>query len=209
MIEILIADDHPIVREGIRSILKTQSDISIKKEVDNGLDVVMSLKKDKFDILLLDLSLPKKNGLEVLEEIKNYNFKIKTIILSIHNDKELIVRSFKLGAFGYLTKDAVSNELLQAIRYVYLGNRYVPLNIAQELTTYLEFEDYSHRKLSNREYEVLILIAKGKSLKEIANSFNLSEKTISTYRNRILKKLNLKNNADIIHYSIKNKLISI
>ena len=209
MIEVLIADDHPIVREGIKSIIKTQPDIIIKKEVGNGSDVIRSLKNGKYDILLLDISLPKKSGVDVLGEILRLNLKVKTIILSIHDEIEFIVRTFKLGAMGYLTKDMVSTELIKAIKHVYAGNKYIPLNVAEELTKYFEYEDYPHRKLSNREYEVMLLIAKGKSISEIATSLNLSEKTVSTYRRRILEKLNLKSNADIIYYSIKNKLISI
>jgi two-component system invasion response regulator UvrY len=209
MIEILIADDHPVIREGIRSILKNQPDIFIKKEVDNGLDVLEELEKEKYDILVLDISLSKKNGLEVLEEINKRNYGIKVIILSIHTEREYIVRSFELGAFGYLTKETVGNELIKAIRNVYMGKKYVPLHIAEELANFFEYKNYPERKLSNREYQVLIMIASGKSIKEIADNLDLSEKTVSTYRNRILKKLNLKNNAEIIYYSVKNKLINI
>jgi DNA-binding NarL/FixJ family response regulator len=209
MIEILIADDHPIIREGIRSILKNQPGIFIKKEVDNGIDVLKELRSEKYDILLLDISLTKKNGLEVLEEIKKRNYDIKVIILSIHTEREYIVRSFGLGALGYLSKEAFGNELIKAIRNVHMGKKYVPLNIAEELANFFECKDYPQRKLSNREYQVLVMIASGKSIKEIADNLNLSEKTISTYRNRLLKKLNLKNNAEIIYYSIKNKLINI
>jgi len=210
MIEILIADDHPITREGIKSILKNQPDIFIKKEVDSGIDVLKELRSEKYDILLLDISLPKKNGLEVLEEIKKRNYDIKVIILSIHTEREYIVRSFELGALGYLSKEAVGNELIKAIRNIHMGRKYVPLNIAEELADFFEYKDkdYPLRKLSNREYQVLIMIASGKSTKEIANNLYLSEKTISTYRNRIFKKLNLKNTAEIIYYSIKNKLIN-
>lgn len=209
MIEILIADDHPIIREGIRSILENQLDIHVKKEVDNGIDVLEELGKEQYDILFLDISLPKKNGLEVLEEINKRNYAIKVIVLTIHTEREYIVRSFELGALGYLTKDTFGNELIKAVRSVQMGKKYVPLGIAGELANFFEYRNYPERKLSNREYQVLIMIASGKSLKEIAYNLSLSEKTISTYRNRILKKINLRNNAEIIYYSIKNKLIDI
>ncbi len=209
MIKILIADDHPIIREGIGVILKSQPGIFIKKEVTNGVDVLKELEKEKYDILLLDISLPKKNGLEVLEEINKRNCDIKVIILSIHKEREYIVRSFELGALGYLTKETFGNELIKAIKYVHMGKKYVPVNVAEELANFVEWKDYPERKLSNREYQVLFMIASGKSAREIADNLSLSEKTISTYRNRVLKKLNLKNNAEIIYYAIKNKLINI
>lgn len=209
MIEILIADDHPLIREGIKGILKKSPDIVVKKEVDNGIDVLKELKRTHYDILLLDISLNKKNGLEVLEEIKKRNLKTKVIILSVHKNKEYILRSFELGALGYITKESFGDELIKAIRYVYTSQKYVPLNIAEELVNFVEYTYNIQQNLSNRELQVLINIAAGKSIKEIANDLNLSEKTISTYRNRILKKLNLKNNAEIIYYAIKNKLITI
>jgi len=209
MIEILIADDHPLIREGIKGILKKCQDIIVKKEVDNGIDVIKELKKEHYDILLLDISLPKRNGLEVLEEIKKRNINIKVLILSIHKNKEYIIRTFELGALGYITKESFGDELIKAIRYVYSSEKYIPLNIAEEIVNFVEYKYNIQKNLSNRELQVLINIAIGKSIKEIANELILSEKTISTYRNRILKKLNLKNNAEIIYYAIKNKLINI
>ncbi|MGC8943909.1 MAG: LuxR C-terminal-related transcriptional regulator [Caldisericia bacterium] len=143
------------------------------------------------------------------EEIKKRNINIKVIILSIHKNKEYIIRSFELGALGYLTKESFGDELIKAIRYAYSSKKYVPLNIAEELVDFVEYKYNIQQNLSNRELQVLVNIANGKSIKKIANELNLSEKTISTYRNRILKKLNLKNNAEIIYYAIKNKLINI
>lgn len=208
-IKILIADDHPLIREGIKSIIKNYPNFKIIKEVDNGLEVINELKNYKFDIILLDISLPKKNGFEILEYIKRNNINVKTIIISIHKDKEYIIKSFELGALGYITKDLFGEELIKAINYVSNGKKYIPIEVAEELTKVVYDKISTKKKLSNREYDVLILIAKGKSLKEISFILKISEKTVSTYRYRILKKLNLKNNAEIIYYAIKNKLINI
>lgn len=208
-IRILIADDHPLIREGIKSIIKNYPNYKIIREVDNGLDVVNELKKNKYDIMLLDISLPKKNGFEILEYIKRNKINIKTIIVSIYKDREYIIKSFELGALGYITKDLFGEELIKAINYVNNGKKYIPIEVAEELTKSIYDKDTIKNKLSNREFDVLILIAKGKTLKEISSVLKISEKTVSTYRYRILKKLNLKNNAEIIYYAIKNKLIHI
>lgn len=209
MIEILLADDHLIVREGIKSILRKYTNILIKKEVDNGENVIKELKREKYDILILDISLPKLNGIEVLEEIRRKNFNIKVLILSIHKQRDYIIRCFELGASGYLTKDILANELINAIYSVYNGKKYISNDIIQEITDIFDFINHSSKKLSNREYQILIMIAQGKHIKEISKDLNINEKTVSTYRQRILKKLNLKNNAEIIYYCIKNNIINI
>lgn len=144
-----------------------------------------------------------------MEYVKRNNINVKTIIISIHKDKEYIIKSFELGALGYITKDLFGDELIKAINYVSNGKKYIPTEVAEELTKVVYDKVSTKKKLSNREYDVLILIAKGKSLREISIILKISEKTISTYRYRILKKLNLKNNAEIIYYAIKNKLINI
>jgi len=208
-IKLLIADDHPLIREGIKSVIKDAPFLFIKKEVDNGLDVIKELIINKYDILLLDIALPIKNGFEVLEYIKRKKINIKTIIISIYKDKEYILKSFELGAMGYLTKELFCEELIKAIKFVINGKKYIPTEVAEELTK-INFNEKSIKtKLSNREFEVLILIAKGKNLKEISNILKINEKTVSTYRYRILNKLNLKNNAEIIYYAIKNRLIEL
>jgi len=209
MIEILIADDHPIIREGLKQILKISPDIVIKGEASNGDEVLKLLRDNKYDLILLDLSLPKKNGIEVLKEIRKKLPKLPILILSIHSDEHFIIEALRSGASGYITKDSIPEELILAIKNVYNGQTYINQKVAEKLINKIKFNkgQLPHNILSPREYQVMIKIGQGKSLKEISEELSLSVKTISTYRTRILEKMDLKTNAQIIKYVIENNLL--
>lgn len=211
MIKIIIVDDHPVVREGIKQIMAKTYDIVVEDEASSGKELKKKLREKTYDVILLDISLPGRNGIEVLKEIKEGWPDSKVLILSIHTEMEYIRRCFKLGASGYLTKGSASEELIDAIRKVFHGEKYINYSIADTLSSYFKYENQEplHEKLSSREYDIFLKIAQGKSIKEIASELCLSEKTISTYRLRILKKMGLKNNAEIIYYAIRHKLINI
>ncbi|HQJ40777.1 MAG TPA: response regulator transcription factor [Exilispira sp.] len=211
MIKVIIVDDHPIIREGIKQITAKTNDIIVIDEASNRTELKKILREKKFDVILLDISLPGQNGIEILKEIKENFPDFKVLILSIHTEMEYIRRCFMLGASGYLTKESAPDELVQAIRKVFNGGKYINYSIADSLSSYFQYETQNllHEKLSSREYEVFLKIAQGKSIKDISSELYLSEKTISTYRSRILEKINLKNNAEIIYYAIRHKLINV
>lgn len=211
MIKVIIVDDHPIIREGIKQITAKTNDIIVIDEASNRTELKKILREKKFDVILLDISLPGQNGIEILKEIKENFPDFKVLILSIHTEMEYIRRCFMLGASGYLTKESAPDELIKAIRKVFNGGKYINYSIADSLSSYFQYETQNllHEKLSSREYEVFLKIAQGKSIKDISSELYLSEKTISTYRSRILEKINLKNNAEIIYYAIRHKLINV
>lgn len=211
MIKVIIVDDHPIIREGIKQITAKTNDIIVIDEASNRTELKKILREKKFDVILLDISLPGQNGIEILKEIKENFPDFKVLILSIHTEMEYIRRCFMLGASGYLTKESAPDELVQAIRKVFNGGKYINYSIADSLSSYFQYETQNllHEKLSSREYEVFLKIAQGKSIKDISSELYLSEKTISTYRSRILEKMSLKNNAEIIYYAIRHKLINV
>lgn len=209
MIEILIADDHPIIREGLKQILKIPTNIFIKDEASNGEEVLKLLKNNHYDLILLDLSLPKKNGIEVLKEIRKKYPKLPILILSIHSDEHFIIEALRNGASGYITKDSIPEELILAIKNVYNGQIFINQKVAEKIISKIKLNkgQLPHNLLSPREYQVMIKIGQGKSLKEISEELSLSVKTISTYRARILEKMELKSNAQIIKYVIENNLL--
>ena len=209
MYRILIADDHPIVRRGLRQILEENSSVSNVDEAETGREALEKVKKGKFDIILLDISMPGMSGLETLEEIKRLKPSLPVLILTIYPEEEYAVRALKTGASGYLTKKSAPDELITAIRKLARGERYISPSLAEFLATHLtgETEKPHHESLSNREFQVMRMIASGKSLKEIAGDMSLSPKTISTFRTRILQKLDLKSNAELIQYALKHGLM--
>lgn len=208
MYRILIADDHPIVRKGLRQILEEGGIVRTVEEAENGREAIEKIKKSNFDIAMLDISMPEMSGLEALEEIKKIKPALPVLILSIYPEEEYAVRALKSGASGYLTKKSAPDELITAIRKIARGSRYISLSLADFLACHLTGETNKpiHETLSNREFQVLRMIAAGKSLKEIAFDMSLSPKTISTFRTRILQKMQMQNNADLIQYAIKNNL---
>jgi DNA-binding NarL/FixJ family response regulator len=209
MIKILIADDHPVVRKGLKEIIEDNSDMVVAGEASNGQEVLEEALKKEFDVVVLDISMPGRSGLEVLKQLKRERPELSVLILSMHPEEHYAVRVLKAGASGYLTKESVPDELIKAIRRISTGRKYVSSTLAEKLAFDLEnrAEKILHEKLSDREYEVMCMIGSGKTLKEIAEALCLSVKTISTYRSRILEKMKMKNNAELIHYAIKHNLV--
>jgi len=207
--KILIADDHAIVREGVKLILKSLPEITLIEEAADGNDAFTKISSTDYDLVILDISMPGMSGLDVLQRMKDRNIGTKVLIFSFYPQEQYAIRAFKLGASGYLSKDSASEELAMAIRKIVSGGKYVSAALAEKLI----FQDAKlngrlpHEQLSEREFQVMILLAKGKSVMEIAEEIFISDKTVSTYRTRIMEKMNLKKNADLTMYAIKNKLI--
>lgn len=209
MINILLADDHPLVREGLKQILNDIEDIGSIDEASTGEEVINQVNKNEYDIILLDISMPGRSGIEILKQVKEMKPEQNILMLSMYPEEQYAVRCFKSGASGYVTKDTAPAELISAIHQVSAGQKYVSASLAQRLAAYIQVDSDKplHEQLSNREYEVLRMIASGIGNKEIAEQLSLSAKTISTYRARILDKLYLKTNAELTHYAIQNDLI--
>ena len=207
--KIIIADDHTMFREGISDILLKSSFISEVDEVSSGEELLGKILNKNYDIILLDIGLPGKRGLEVLKEIQSVRPGQRVIMLSMHSEKRYAVKALKSNASGYVTKDVSSDELLKAIQKVYAGRKYISQNLAEEIADSFQSEDSAspHENLSEREMTVFLKIARGKKIKEIAAELNIGSSSVSTYRTRIIEKLNLHSNADIIRYVIENKLL--
>jgi DNA-binding NarL/FixJ family response regulator len=208
MIRLLIADEHMIVREGLKLLLAGASDIVIIDEAGSPQEVVDKVRENNPDMVLLEISMSDRSGLDILEKLKKVKPDLKILVLSMLPEEQFAIRAIKAGAFGYLTKKCSSNELIRAIRMVSIGKKYINYSIAEKLAYYLESEDERplHESISNREYQVLRMITSGKTVSEIAGELSLSVKTISTYRLRILEKTKMKNNAQLIHYAVRNDL---
>jgi two-component system invasion response regulator UvrY len=209
MIKILIADDHPVVRKGLREIIEETADMKVVDEASNGQEVLAKVFKKDFDVVLLDISMPGRSGLDILKELKSQLPKLAVLVLSIHPEEQYAVQVLKAGAAGYLTKKSAPEELVAALRKVSTGGKYVSPSLAEKLASALEkgIDKPLHETLSAREYEVMRKIASGKTVTEIARELFLSPKTISTYRTRILEKMRMKKNAELIRYAIKNRLV--
>ncbi len=207
---VLIADDHTIVREGIKQILAEIPEVTVTDEARNGQEVLENVWVNDYDIVLLDITMPGRSGLDILKQLSTDKPALKILILSMHPEEQYAIRAFKAGAFGYLTKESSPNELIEAIRKISIGKKYVSSSLAETLASHLETKSEKplHDSLSDREYEVMCMIASGKTVKEIAAELSLSVKTISTYRSRILEKMNMKNNAQLTHYTIQNRLVN-
>jgi DNA-binding NarL/FixJ family response regulator len=208
-IRVFIADDHAIVREGLKQILAEQRDIAVAGEAETGLDAVKLFRKSRCNVLLLDISLPDRNGIEVLKQIKQDKPELAVLMLSMHREDQYAIRALKAGAAGYLTKQSAPRELVTAIRQVAAGQRYVSAQLAQVLAAQVgaDHEAAPHEGLSDREYQTLTMIASGKTVTEIAKDLSLSVKTVSEYRARLLSKMKLKTSAELTHYAIRNQLI--
>ena len=209
IIEVIIADDHAIVREGLKQILADTKDIIVRGEADCGLATIKMCREHEFHVLLLDISLPDKSGIEILKQIKKEQPGISVVMLSMHPEDQYAIRSLKAGASGYLNKQSAPKELVSAIRQVAQGLKYINASVAQELANHIDDEHQAtlHDALSDREYQTMTMIASGKAVSDIAKELSLSVKTISEYRSRVLVKMKLKNNAELTHYAIKNQLI--
>ncbi|MBL8016892.1 MAG: response regulator transcription factor [Ignavibacteria bacterium] len=209
MINILIADDHSVVRRGIKQILSEESDMQVSGEAANSSEIFTLLDQKQWDLLILDITMPGRSGLDALVEIKQKKPDLRILILSMHPEEEIAVRALKSGADGYLNKESVPGELIQAIRKVISGGRYISHTLAESIFMSISKDTgiQPHNELSEREFQVLCLIASGNSLTGIGEKLSLSVKTISTYRTRILEKMNMKSNVELTHYAIKNKLV--
>jgi two-component system invasion response regulator UvrY len=209
MLKILIADDHPIVRRGLKQIIDETTDMVVAGEAADGLEVLTKVRVGEYDVVLMDISMPVKNGIDVLAQLKYERPKLPVLMLSMHPEEQYAVQALKAGASGYLTKESAPNELVGAIRKVSTGGKYVSASLAEKLAAIVQkgYEELPHQTLSERELHVMRLIASGKTVSEIAKELSLSVKTISTYRSRILEKMQMKNNAQLTRYAINNSLI--
>jgi len=207
--KILIADDHSAIRVGVRQICASEFPGMHFDEATNYAEVFQKLKENNWDILILDIDIPGRNGLEILKQIKAEKIKVPVLMFSFHGEEQVAIRALKTGASGYLSKDAADRELVKAINNILDGRKYVSQSISDKLVSMLDedIEKEPHELLSDREYQTLLLIASGKPVSVIADELFLSKPTISTYRARILEKMKLKNNAEITNYVISRKLI--
>ena len=209
MMRMLIADDHSVVRRGLRQILLEEFPSAQIDEVSNAEELIQRVMKAEFDVVISDLSMPGRSGLEALQQIKQIHPRLPVLILSIHSEEQYAMRVLKAGASGYLSKDSAPDELVNAVRRLLMGKKYITPTIADKLASSLDQDatKASHENLSDREFEVLKMIAAGKSVSDIAELLTLSVTTVSTYRARIMAKMDLKTNADLTLYAIEYKLI--
>jgi len=209
MIKVLIADDHPSVREGLKQVIEKASDMKVSGEALNGQEVLDLVYREEWDVLILDFSMPGKGGLDVIRELRRERPKLPILVLSMHPEAELAPRLLKAGAAGYLTKESATRELVAAVRKVFTGGRYVSPALAEKLAMDLAVpsDKQPHDLLSDREYQVLLRIAAGRTAAEIATEFSISIKTVRTYRDRIMEKMSMKNDVELTRYAMDNGLI--
>ncbi|MBW8003750.1 MAG: response regulator transcription factor, partial [Planctomycetes bacterium] len=209
MIRVLLADDHPLFREGVKQILAETSDIVVADEASDGREVLVKLGQAQYDVILLDIAMPGDSGVEVLKHIKSIMPDQAVLILSMYSEKQYALRVLRSGASGYLTKDSTPDRLVTAIRKVGAGGKYISPELGEELALRVgtEFKVPRHERLSDREHQVLVMITSGKTTGEIADRLSLSAKTISTYRARLLEKMNMKTDAELTHYAIQYELV--
>ena len=208
MIKILIADDHAIVREGLKQIVAEESDMKVTGEAGNADDVFEILKTNNFDIAILDINMPGKSGLDLLKELKIQYSKLPVLILSMYGEEQYGIRALKAGALGYLRKVSAPNELVTAIRKIVSGGKYISQPLAEKLADAVDdsYKKLPHEILSDREFEVMCKIASGESAEKISDDLSISIHTFYTYRNRIFEKMNMKSNVELTQYVINNKL---
>lgn len=209
MIKVAIVDDHSIVRSGLKKILREEPDMDVTLEANGHSQLFRSLRVEQPDVLLLDISIPGKNGLEILKEVRQDYPAIKTLMLSMHPEDRFSVRAIKAGASGYVTKESAVEELVQAIRQIYSGGKYITQSVAEMLADSFDtdLEKPLHSRLSDREFQVLRMIASGKKTNDIATELSLSPATVATYRARVLEKMQLKSNVELTNYAIRQNLI--
>jgi two-component system, NarL family, invasion response regulator UvrY len=209
-IRILIVDDHTVVRAGLRQIISEAEEMEVVAEAASAREALEKVASEELDLVLLDVSLPDKNGLEVLKQIKAAYPTVRVLLLSMHAEDQYGIRALKAGASGYLTKESAPEQLIAALRKVSQGGKYITPALAEQIVYSFESDANNppHENLSDREYEVMCLIASGKTVTEIAEQLFLSVKTVSTYRARVLEKMHLKNNSELTSYAIKNRLVN-
>lgn len=209
MIKILIADDHPLFREGMKKIIKEEPDMKIVAETESPPEVLELINTSKPDLLMLDISLPGRSGIDITKDVRSFHPKLPIIIISMHAEERFAVRALKAGASAYLNKECDAKVVLEAVRVVVTGKKYITPKVAEQLAHDVDSSasKLTHELLSDREFEVMQLIASGKTIRDIAEQLSLSINTINTYRMRIFEKMNLKTNIDLVHYSIQHGLI--
>jgi DNA-binding NarL/FixJ family response regulator len=208
-IRVLIADDHAIVRQGLRQILSDTDDMEVTGEAGNGVEAVQLARQHEWDVMLMDVSMPDRNGIDALKMVRKEFPRLPVLILSMYPEDQYAIRALKAGAAGYLTKQSAPEQLVTAIRQVASGKKYVSAALALELAEAITDDSGrpAHEKLSDREYQTLCMIASGRTLTQIGEELNLSVKTVSVYRARLLEKMRLANNAELTHYALKHGLV--
>jgi two-component system, NarL family, invasion response regulator UvrY len=208
-VRLLIADDHAVVRQGIRQILTDAPEVQVVAEAATGMEALELMRDADIDLVILDLSMPGLSGLDIVRQMKQDRPLVRILVLSVHPEEQYAVRVMKAGASGYLTKDSAPEELISAVRHIAAGHKYVTATLAERLA--LELDNASdklpHQSLSDREYEVMLLVAEGLKVQEIADRLSLSVKTVSTYRTRLLQKMRMRNNADVVRYAVREGLV--
>jgi two-component system invasion response regulator UvrY len=210
MIRVLIADDHAVVRAGVKQILADTPDITVAAEASSGQEALEMARKGGCDVLLLDLSMPGQGGLEILKQLKAEMPRLPVLVLTMHPEDQYAVRTIRAGAAGYLTKQSVAEELITALRTVFAGKKYITPAVADKLADEVKHDSDQpiHASLSDREFQIFIMIARGKTVSQIGDELCLSVKTISTYRARILEKMEMKSNSELTHYAFQQNLVT-
>lgn len=209
MIKVIIADDHPVVRRGLKQILAEEPDIAVVGEANNSQELFKQIANQSCDVVVLDITMPGRDGLEALKELRRERPKLPVLILSIHPEDQFGLRVLKAGAAGYMTKETAPDELVKAVRKVFAGGKYLSPTLAEKIAFDLDRDILKppHETLSDREYVVMCLLASGKTVSEVSRELSLSVKTVSTHRSHILEKMKMKTNAELTHYAIKNRLV--
>ena len=209
MIRVLVADDHTIMREGLKQLLVAAGDLDVVGEARDGHEVLQQVRALDFDVLLLDMSMPGKSGMDLIKQVKSEKPRLRILVLSMHQEHQYAVRAIKAGASGYLTKESASTLLVSAIRKVAGGGAFISAEVAEQLAlgAMPHSDGPPHGTLSDREYQIFLLLASGKTVTEIATQLNLSDKTVSTHKARLLEKLNIGNLTELVHYALRHRLI--
>jgi len=210
VIKVLVADDHAVVRRGLRQILAETDDIIVGGEASTAAELWQLVERERWDTVILDIEMPGRSGLELLGELKRQHPKLPVLILTVYSEEQYAVRAIRAGASGFLTKESAPGQLVAAVRKVAAGGRFITPELAERLASSLagDAEALPHEALSDREFQVLCMIASGKTVSQIGHELSLSVKTISTHRTRILAKMNMKSNSELTHYAIKNGLVA-
>ena len=209
MIKILIADDHPIYRKGLKQLLEDSFDSALLDEAGSSSETLKKINKNDYHVLLLDIAMPGRSGLDIIKEIRMLKPKLSILMLSAYPEEQYAIRALKSGASGYLTKKSAADELIEAIKKVSQGGKYLTSTLAESLAFAIEEDtkNLPHENLSDREFQVMCMIAAGKAVKEISDELKLAETTVRTYRTRIFEKMNMKKDSEVIHYAVKHGLV--